>query len=55
MVINLVQNLGSALVYPDPGNLETNRKLWDNYASEWEPTARWVAAAALLHSLHVLR
>lgn len=41
MVANLVQSLGSALVYPDAGNLETNRKLWDNYAAEWEPSARW--------------
>lgn len=40
MVANLVQSLGSALVYPDAGNFETNRKLWDNYAAEWEPNAR---------------
>lgn len=39
MVANLVKSLGSALVYPDAGNLETNRKLWDNYAAEWEPNA----------------
>lgn len=42
MVSNLVQNLGSALVYPDAGNFDTNRKLWDNYAAEWEPDARFV-------------
>ena len=40
MVANLVQSLGSALVYPDAGNFETNRKLWDNYAAEWEPGVR---------------
>lgn len=40
MVANLVQSLGSALVYPDSGNFDTNRKLWDNYAAEWEPNAR---------------
>lgn len=40
MVANLVQSLGSALVYPDAGNFDTNRKLWDNYAAEWEPNAR---------------
>ncbi|CAN0227757.1 unnamed protein product, partial [Ectocarpus sp. 8 AP-2014] len=42
MVSNLVQSLGSALVYPDAGNFDTNRKLWDNYAAEWEPDARFV-------------
>lgn len=41
MVANLVQSLGSALVYPDAGNFDTNRKLWDNYAAEWEPNARF--------------
>lgn len=41
MVANLVRSLGSALVYPDAGNFDTNRKLWDNYAAEWEPNARY--------------
>lgn len=46
MVANLVQSLGSALVYPDAGKIETNRKLWDNYAAEWEPDASWVQKMA---------
>ncbi|CAN0094165.1 unnamed protein product [Ectocarpus sp. 12 AP-2014] len=46
MVSNLVQSLGSALVYPDAGNFDTNRKLWDNYAAEWEPDASWVQKMA---------
>lgn len=37
MVTNLIQSLGSSLVYPDAGNFETNRKLWNMYASEWDP------------------
>ncbi|CAM9751580.1 unnamed protein product [Choristocarpus tenellus] len=40
MVAQLVKSLGSALVYADPGNFETNRKLWNNYAAEWDPEAR---------------
>eukprot|EP00968_Pinguiococcus_pyrenoidosus_P011498 scaffold926_cov248-Pinguiococcus_pyrenoidosus.AAC.11 len=36
------RSLGSALVYPDAGNFETNRKLWELYAAEWHPTQPWV-------------
>lgn len=28
MVLQLVHSLGEAMVYPDPGNFRTNRKLW---------------------------
>ena len=42
MVLNLIQQLGSAMVYPDCSNPETNRKLWDLYAKEWSPSIDWV-------------
>ena len=42
MVMNLIQQLGSAMVYPDCSNPETNRKLWDLYAKEWSPSIDWV-------------
>ncbi|CAM9507307.1 unnamed protein product [Discosporangium mesarthrocarpum] len=46
MVSQLVKTLGSALVYADVGNFETNRKLWDNYAAEWGPNISWVQTMA---------
>jgi 2-polyprenyl-3-methyl-5-hydroxy-6-metoxy-1,4-benzoquinol methylase len=42
MVINLIQQLGSAVVYPDTTNAGTNKKLWDLYAKEWSPESDWV-------------
>ncbi|KAG5184383.1 methyltransferase type 12 [Tribonema minus] len=43
MIANLIKSLGQAIVYyPDAGNLDTNRKLWDAYASEWSQDASWV-------------
>ena len=35
MVQQMVQKLSGALIYPDAGNVQTNEKLWDVYASEW--------------------
>ncbi len=52
MVANLVHSLGSALVYPDAGNFDTNRKLWDNYAAEWEPNARFAFSLMYLRWDH---
>ena len=46
MVLNLIQQLGSAMVYPDCTNVETNRKLWDLYAQEWDPQVQWVQQMA---------
>eukprot|EP00743_Colponemidia_sp_Colp-15_P009231 GILK01010079.1.p1 GENE.GILK01010079.1~~GILK01010079.1.p1 ORF type:complete len:284 (-),score=41.78 GILK01010079.1:85-936(-) len=42
IVKQVVRSLSSALVYPDAGNIETNRKLWDNYAKNWSPQTPWV-------------
>jgi SAM-dependent methyltransferase len=33
-------------VYTDSGNISTNRKLWDNYAKEWDPNREWVKRMA---------
>lgn len=46
MVLKVVQSLGSALVYPDSDNIDTNRKLWDCYAREWGPDEKWVQKIA---------
>ena len=42
----MVQKLSGALIYPDAGNVQTNEKLWDVYASEWGAEAGWVAGMA---------
>ncbi len=36
MVQGLISALSGAMVYTDVGNLETNKRLWDRYAQEWE-------------------
>jgi 2-polyprenyl-3-methyl-5-hydroxy-6-metoxy-1,4-benzoquinol methylase len=46
MVQAMVQKLSGALIYPDAGNVQTNEKLWDVYASEWGAEAGWVAGMA---------
>ena len=46
MVQQMVQKLSGALIYPDAGNVQTNEKLWDVYASEWGAEAGWVAGMA---------
>jgi len=46
MVLQLVQSLGEAMVYPDPGNFRTNRKLWDLYAKDWSEDSAWVVGMA---------
>ena len=40
MIQTLIKSLGSAIVYPDSGNLDTNRKLWDAYAAGWSQEER---------------
>ena len=35
LVTNLVHSLTGALTYPDLGNVETNKRLWNRYADEW--------------------
>lgn len=46
MVQQMVQSLSSALIYPEAGNVATNEKLWDVYASEWGSGAEWVTSMA---------
>ena len=46
MVQQMVQSLSSALIYPEAGNVATNEKLWDVYASEWGKEAPWVVEMA---------
>jgi hypothetical protein len=31
----LVQQLSTAVTYAEPTNVDTNRKLWNNYAKDW--------------------
>ena len=42
MALQMVRSLSSALVYPEAGNVATNEKLWDVYASEWSASGSWV-------------
>ena len=42
MVLELLKNLQKCLVYTDVRNSETNRKLWNAYAKNWERDADWV-------------
>ncbi|KAJ8598902.1 hypothetical protein CTAYLR_010748 [Chrysophaeum taylorii] len=37
----MVRELSGAVVF-DPGNVATNEKLWDVYATEWSAEASWV-------------
>lgn len=39
--MRMVEQLSGAMIY-DPGNVPTNEKLWDAYASEWSPDADFV-------------
>ncbi len=41
-LIQLVQSLSEAVVYADSSNVDTNRKLWNEYAKEWHPEAEFV-------------
>eukprot|EP00026_Physarum_polycephalum_P015403 Phypoly_transcript_16075.p1 GENE.Phypoly_transcript_16075~~Phypoly_transcript_16075.p1 ORF type:complete len:261 (+),score=37.30 Phypoly_transcript_16075:90-872(+) len=41
-VLELVQQLSSAVVYTDTGNFDTNKKLWNNYAQDWGKEVDWV-------------
>jgi SAM-dependent methyltransferase len=36
LVLRTIRELSAAFVYPEPSNVETNRKLWDEYAGAWE-------------------
>ena len=45
-ITSLIQSLSSALVYNDPGNVETNRRLWNAYCSDWSPDKAWVQTMA---------
>lgn len=42
LVLQTVRELSAALVYPEPSNVETNRKLWDEYAKSWDTSEPWV-------------
>ncbi len=39
LVLQTIRSLSAAFVYPEPTNVETNRKLWDEYAKSWDNTA----------------
>ena len=58
MVQALLEQLDQAVVYSVGGNMQTNRKLWDNYSQEWSPQQAWVrkmsANVGMEDSLEVL-
>lgn len=41
-LLKLVQSLSEHLVYTESTNVETNRKLWNRYASDWTKDAEFV-------------
>lgn len=45
-VLALMQALQPAVVYTNESNVDTNRKLWDAYADEWNPEEQWVRKEA---------
>ena len=45
-VSSLIASLSSSLVYSDPGNVETNRRLWNAYSEDWNPDKPWVQTMA---------
>mmetsp|Transcript_28125 Transcript_28125/g.86216 ORF Transcript_28125/g.86216 Transcript_28125/m.86216 type:complete len:314 (+) Transcript_28125:56-997(+) len=45
-VVSMVRQLSGAVMYPEAGNVRTNEKLWDVYATEWDPSKEWVQSMA---------
>lgn len=42
LIEEVLTNLTEAMVYlPSSSNMDTNRKLWDNYAKHWNPDEQW--------------
>jgi len=41
-VISVVQQLSASLVYTEPTNFDTNKKLWNEYSKDWDPQQPWV-------------
>ncbi len=42
LIQQILSQLNDAVVYNDGNsNVETNRKLWDNYAKAWNPSQPW--------------
>ena len=42
LVLRTIRELSAAFVYPEPTNVETNRKLWDEYAGAWGKGEAWL-------------
>jgi hypothetical protein len=34
-VVELARLLNQTVTYSDPSNVDTNKKLWNNYAKDW--------------------
>ncbi len=46
LVHQLLQQLDNSVVYNNNNNINTNRKLWDNYCIEWNNDIEWVQKMA---------
>lgn len=46
LVLRTIRELSAAFVYPEPTNVETNRKLWDEYARSWDHREEWLLKMA---------
>ncbi|KAF0694519.1 Aste57867_14601 [Aphanomyces stellatus] len=56
LILDVISSLSSAMVAPDIGNIEGNRRVWDAYAKDWSPTADFVTSMSpqFSHPLDVL-
>ncbi|KAF0730008.1 hypothetical protein Ae201684_012497 [Aphanomyces euteiches] len=56
LILGVISSLSSAMVAPDIGNVEGNRRVWDAYAKDWSPTADFVQSMSpqFSHPLAVL-
>ena len=49
LIKQVLQQLGESVVYSDPSNVHTNKKLWNTYCSEWNNSSAippWLAKMA---------
>src|SRR4051812_33564545 len=42
----VLHNLSDALVYSEANNIETNKKLWNEYAKNWNKNREWLIKMA---------
>lgn len=46
VLLSVARTLNAVVLYPEAKNSDTNRRLWDTYANEWDPSDSWVQRMA---------